>query len=94
MEISSSFDADFIHIQVADTGCGIPMELQERIFEPFFTTKESGKGTGLGLAIVAQVVADHQGRISLESEPGKGTRFHIYLPRVLPENSQPQREDS
>ena len=94
MEISSSFDADFIHIQVADTGCGIPMELQERIFEPFFTTKESGKGTGLGLAIVAQVVADHQGSISLESEPGKGTRFHIYLPRVLPENSQPQRGDS
>ena len=81
MEISSSFDADFIHLQVADTGCGIAPENLERIFEPFFTTKESGKGTGLGLAIVAQVVEDHGGRIRVDSRPGEGTTFHIFLPR-------------
>ena len=94
MEISSSFDADFIHIQVADSGCGIPEAVQERIFEPFFTTKESGKGTGLGLAIVAQVVEDHQGHIRVESQPGKGTRFHIFLPRSFPDREEGQSEKS
>jgi signal transduction histidine kinase len=94
MEISSSFDADFIHIQVADSGCGIPEAVQERIFEPFFTTKESGKGTGLGLAIVAQVVEDHQGHIRVESQPGKGTRFHIFLPRIFQDREESQSEKS
>ena len=94
MEISSSFDADFIHIQVADSGCGIPEGVQERIFEPFFTTKESGKGTGLGLAIVAQVVEDHQGHIRVESQPGKGTRFHIFLPRIFQDREESQSEKS
>ena len=94
MEISSSFDADFIHIQVADSGCGIPEGVQERIFEPFFTTKESGKGTGLGLAIVAQVVEDHQGHIRVESQPGKGTRFHIFLPRIFQDREEGQNGKS
>lgn len=67
-------------ITVQDTGSGIPKEIQEQIFEPFFTTKEEGKGTGLGLSICAGLIRSHDGTISLDSEPGKGTRFTIHLP--------------
>jgi signal transduction histidine kinase len=82
LTIVSNFDETHIHIQVADTGCGIPKEIQSKIFEPFFTTKETGKGTGLGLAIAAQVVEDHQGSIRVESKQGKGTTFTVSLPRM------------
>lgn len=82
LTVRTAFDEDNIRIQVADTGSGIPEEIRGKIFEPFFTTKESGKGTGLGLAIAAQVVADHKGRIELESQPGKGTTFTVSLPRT------------
>lgn len=81
LRIQSTFDDQFVHIWITDTGCGIPRELQSRVFEPFFTTKEAGKGTGLGLAIAAQVVEDHRGTIRLESEAGAGTTFTISLPR-------------
>ena len=67
-------------ITVADTGCGIPPEALEHVFDPFFTLKEEGVGTGLGLAIVYGIVQKHQGKIEVESQPGQGTRFHIYLP--------------
>ena len=67
-------------VSVADTGKGIPKEVQERIFEPFFTTKPAGKGTGLGLSISADIIRKHQGEISVESEPGKGTTFVVRLP--------------
>lgn len=70
----------FIQISIADTGVGIPPEVQPSIFEPFFTTKESNKGTGLGLAAVYGMVKDHHGEIKLYSEVGKGTVFHISLP--------------
>jgi two-component system NtrC family sensor kinase len=67
-------------LTVADTGCGIPPEVQGRIFEPFFTTKEQGKGVGLGLAVVYGIVARHRGRIHFVSCAGAGTVFSIHLP--------------
>ena len=82
LTLATSFDETHIHIRITDTGCGIARDIQTRIFEPFFTTKEAGKGTGLGLAIVAQVVEDHQGKIRVESKPGKGTTFTVSLPRL------------
>ncbi|WP_277057149.1 hybrid sensor histidine kinase/response regulator [Trichlorobacter lovleyi] len=67
-------------VSIADTGKGMPKEVQERIFEPFFTTKPAGKGTGLGLSISADIIRKHQGEISVESEPGRGTTFTVRLP--------------
>ncbi len=70
----------FVLVTVADTGVGIPEELQPRIFEPFFTTKPEKRGTGLGLPSVYGIVQHHQGEINVHSTPGQGTRFTMYLP--------------
>jgi signal transduction histidine kinase len=66
-----------VHLDVADTGEGLTDEERQRLFTPYYTTKQHG--TGLGLAIVQSVVSDHGGRISVESEPGKGATFRIEL---------------
>ena len=71
---------DWLWMEIEDTGSGIPTEIQARIFDPFFTTKPVGKGTGLGLSLSYKIVQDHGGRIELESEVGKGSRFRILLP--------------
>ncbi len=67
-------------VAVRDNGCGIPREILNRIFDPFYTTKPVGKGTGLGLSISYNIVTKHGGRIDVESEPGKGTTFRVWLP--------------
>ena len=72
----------YVRVSVSDTGHGIAPELLEHLFEPFFTTKESGRGTGLGLATCYGIVRQCGGQIEVESAPGEGARFHVYLPWV------------
>lgn len=80
--VKSWQEGESIFVSIGDTGCGIPEEVRQRIFEPFFTTKEVGKGTGLGLSIVYDIVKKGDGRISVESEEGKGSIFTVEIPLV------------
>ncbi|UCD82410.1 MAG: response regulator [Desulfobacterales bacterium] len=88
--IDSEFEArklgidtgDYICLRVEDTGHGMSETIMKRIFDPFFTTKDVDKGTGMGLAVVHGIVKSHGGAISVQSEPGKGTAFEVFLPII------------
>ncbi|MEN3939730.1 PAS domain S-box protein [Prosthecobacter sp. SYSU 5D2] len=92
-------EGPYVNIQVEDSGAGMSPQVVERIFEPFFTTKELGKGTGLGLSTTLAIIKSHGGFIRVQSEPGRGSRFQVYLPALtaqgamvpaLPEQSLPR----
>lgn len=80
--ITTRQEGDKVLLEVRDTGCGMTEEVRVKIFEPFFTTKDVGKGTGLGLAICYDIIQKHQGEIEVESKPGTGTVFKVWLPVV------------
>jgi two-component system, NtrC family, sensor kinase len=73
-------ESGFVRVDIADTGTGIPLEIQERIFEPYFTTKPEGVGTGLGLNIARDIARAHGGDITVDSRPGHGATFTVMLP--------------
>lgn len=81
---------EYVVLEVRDAGPGINPETLERIFDPFFTTKKPGEGTGLGLSVVHGILTSYGGCIAVESEPGKGTVFRLYLPKIV---EQPGPED-
>ncbi len=87
----ASREADFVCVTVADHGAGILPEHLPRLFEPFFTTKEPGEGTGLGLPVAHGIVRDHGGWIEVESTPGVGSSFHVYLPAAVVAQTPPHR---
>ena len=92
IRISSGIaDGGMVYVDISDTGKGIAPEHLERIFDPFFTTKDVGEGTGLGLHICQSIIDSYGGRIEVESEPGTGSRFRVYLPICVTDASEKPR---
>lgn len=81
-------------MSVTDTGTGMDAAVMERVFEPFFTTKEMGKGTGMGLAVVFGIVRGLDGEVTVESSPGEGATFRIFLPRIAVEEISKEERHS
>ncbi len=84
----------YLLLSISDNGCGMDKNIIEKIFDPFFTTKEQGKGTGLGLSVVHGIVTGCGGDIRVYSEPGKGTRFDVYLPSLKTHSDAPSTDTS
>jgi len=80
--VSTGYEAGSVVVSIEDEGCGIPDDAIERIFDPFYTTKPVGEGTGLGLSISYQIVRNHGGEITVDSQPGAGTIFRVALPEL------------
>ena len=85
IEVSTLLEGERVRVEVADTGQGIPPETLARVFDPFFTTKDPGRGSGLGLAISLTLAEALGGALTVESKPGAGSRFRLWLPRRTPE---------
>ena len=84
VKIGPAGNPEEARIEVIDNGPGIPPEYLGQIFDPFFTTKKEGVGTGLGLSVSYNIIKKNKGRLEVESQPGQGTRFTIYLPWTVP----------
>jgi signal transduction histidine kinase len=91
--IATGVDEHEAWVSIADTGCGIPAENMNRIFDPFFTTKPVGQGTGLGLSVSHSIVRKHGGRIDVQSEVGRGSRFTVRLPLAADTSSAMSAEE-
>lgn len=83
----------YVRLSVSDTGRGIPLQIRKKIFEPFFTTKGPGKGTGLGLATALGIIRSHNGFLTLETEEGRGSSFHVFIPASSPRGESPKAPD-